>query len=125
MDVFVLWVLSVVFVVGRSLWLRWPIFAEVLLENHQVRVAIGIPPDSDDVIAGGDRHVQHGAMLVLAFESNRVVFVFAYPGMHSLDQLRGDSHPPAIRQNSEQPGKKDSRFEFKTQRKSNGPFAEA
>src|SRR5258708_3006705 len=71
-----------------------------LLEDHKVVPAIGVPADADDIVAQGDGQVQHRAVLIVAFETDRLVFVLLGPAMHGVHQLRGDSLASAVGHNA-------------------------
>src|SRR5262249_48882061 len=98
---------------------------QVLLENHQVIGAIRVPADADDVVAEGNREVEHGPVLVVALEADVLVVAHLGPGVSGFHQLRGDSLAAVVGGNTIEPGVKDGWLQLETEEKADGLVADA
>lgn len=81
----------------------WVLF-QILFENHDISGRVGFPPDSDQLESFRDGDVEHGPMLVLAFESEHVVVVFRSQSDLRLNELRGHAQAARFGKNAAKPG---------------------
>src|SRR5262245_21406243 len=89
-----------------------PLDRQGLLENDQVGVALGVPAETDDVVAEVDGEVEHGAVRVLAFEADDLVVVVFGPVVGGLHQLGAEAGAALVGEHAVEPGVERVRLQF-------------